>query len=45
MHYQADQNKFENLDENQIMQEDDLDYRSVRDRYRSLRERNKEERQ
>ena len=41
MHDQEGQNEFENSDEDQIMQEDDLDYSSVRDRYRSHRERNK----
>ena len=45
MHDQMGQNEFENLDEGQIMQEDDLDYSSVRDRSRSPRERNTGERQ
>ena len=44
MHDQVGQNEFENSDEDQIMQEDDLDYCSVRDRSRSLRERNTGER-
>ena len=35
-----DQSDFENSDEDQIIQEDDLDYNSVRDRSRSPRERN-----
>ena len=35
---------FENLDEDQIMQEDKLDYSSVWDRSRSPRERNTGER-
>ena len=39
------QSEFENLDEDQIMQEDDLDYSSVQDRSRSPRERNMGERQ
>ena len=41
---QVGQNKFENLDEDQIMQEDDPYYSSVRDRSRSG-ERNSGERQ
>ena len=45
MHDQMGQNEFENSDENQIMQEDDLDYSSVRDRCRSLKEKNTGERQ
>ena len=40
MHDQVDQSEFENSDEDQIMQEDDLDYSSVQDRSRSHRERN-----
>ena len=40
-----DQNEFENSDEDQIMQEDNLDYSSVRDRSRSPRERNTRKRQ
>ena len=40
MHDQVSQSNFENLDEDQIMQEDDLDYSSVLDRSRSPRERN-----
>ena len=39
------QNKFENSDEDQIMQEDDPDYSLVRDRSRPPRERNTGERQ
>ena len=42
---QVGQNEFENSDEDQIMQEDDLDYSSVRDRSRSPRKRNTGERQ
>ena len=45
MHDQVGQNEFENSDEDQIMQEDDLDYSSVRDRSRCPRERNTRERQ
>ena len=45
MHDQVGQNEFENSDEDQIMQEDGLDYSSVRDRSRSPRERNTGERQ
>ena len=45
MHDQVGQNVFENPDEDQIMQEDDLDYSSVRDRSRSPRERNTGKRQ
>ena len=45
MQDQAGINEFENSDEDHIMQEDDLDYSSVRDRFRSPRERNTEERQ
>ena len=45
MHDQEGQNEFENSDEDQIMQEDDPDYSSVRDRSRSPRERNTRERQ
>ena len=45
MHDQVGKNEFENSDEVKIMQEDDLDYGSVRDRSRSPRERNTEERQ
>ena len=44
MHDQVDQNEFENSDEDQIMQKDDLDDSSVRDRCRSPRERNTGER-
>ena len=44
MHEQVGQSEFENSDENQIMQEDDLEYSSVRDRSRSPRERNTGER-
>ena len=40
MHDQVGQNKFENSDENQVMQEDDPGYSLVRDRCRSPRERN-----
>ena len=40
MHDQVGQNELENSDEDQIMQEDNLDYSSVRDRSRSPRERN-----
>ena len=40
MHDQVGLSEFENLDEDQIMQEDDLDYSSVWDRSRSPRERN-----
>ena len=39
------QNKFENSDEDQIMQNDDPDYSLVQDRSGSPRERNMEERQ
>ena len=39
MHDQVGQNQFENSDEDQIIQEDNLDYSSVQDRSR-LRERN-----
>ena len=42
---QVGQKEFENSDEDQIMQEDDLDYCSVRDRSRSPRKRNTGERQ
>ena len=35
MHDQVGQNEFENSDQDQIMQEDDPDYSSVRDRSRS----------
>ena len=45
MHDQVCQNEFENLDEDQIMQEDDSDYSLVQDRYGSPRERNTRERQ
>ena len=45
MHNQVAQSEFENSDEDQIMEEDDPDYSSVRDRSRSSRERNTEERQ
>ena len=45
MNDQKGQNEFENSREDQIMQEDDLDYSSVRDRSRSPRERNTGERQ
>ena len=40
MHNQVGQNEFENSDEDQIMQEDNLDYSSVRNRSRSPKERN-----
>ena len=40
MYDQVGKNEFENSDENQIMQEDDLDYSSVWDRCRFLQERN-----
>ena len=40
MQDQVGQNELENSDEDQIMQEDDPDYRSVRDRFRYPRERN-----
>ena len=42
MHDQVGKSEFENSDEDQIMQENDLDYSSVRDRSRSPRERNTE---
>ena len=45
MHDQVGQSEFENTDEDQIIQEDDLDLSSVRDRSRSHRERNTGERQ
>ena len=45
MHDQVGQSDFENLDEDQMMQEDDLDYSSVRDRSRPPQERNTGERQ
>ena len=45
MHDQVGQCEFETSDEDQIMQEDDLDYSSVRDRSRSPRERNTDERE
>ena len=45
MHDQVDKNEFENLGRDQIMEADDLDYSSVRDRSRSSRERNTRERQ
>ena len=45
MRDEVDQNEFENSAEDQIMQEDDLDYSSVRDRSRSSREKNTGERQ
>ena len=45
MHDQVGQNEFENSDEDQIKQEDDLDYNSVWDRSRSPRERNTGEKQ
>ena len=38
MHDQLGKREFENSDEDQIMLEDDLDYSSVRDRCRFLRE-------
>ena len=38
MHDQVGQSEFENSDEDQIMHEDNLGYSSVRDRYRSPRE-------
>ena len=40
MRDQVGPNEFENSDEDQIMQEGDLDYSSVRGRSRSPRERN-----
>ena len=40
MHDQVVQNEYENSDENQIMQEDDPDYSSGQDRFRSTKERN-----
>ena len=43
-HDQVNQNEFQNLDEYQIILEDDLDYCSVLDKYRSPRERNTGER-
>ena len=45
MHDQVGQSEFENLDEDQIMQEDNLDYSSIWERSRSPRERNMGERQ
>ena len=45
MHDQVGQNEFENSDDDQIMQEDDFDCDSVRDRTTSLKERNTGERQ
>ena len=45
MHDQVGYNEFENSDENQIMQENDLDYSSVWDRSRSPKERITWERQ
>ena len=45
MHDQVGQNEFENSDEDQIMQENNPDYSSVRDRSRSSGERNTGERQ
>ena len=45
MHDQVGQNEFENSDEDQEMQEDDIDYSSVRDRSRSPTGRNTGERQ
>ena len=45
IHDPVGQNEFENSDENQIMQEDALDYCSVRDTSRSPWERNTVERQ
>ena len=45
MHDQVGKNEIENSDKDQIMQEDDSDYSSVRDRSVSLRERNTGERQ
>ena len=44
MHDQVGQSEFENSEENQIMQEDDLDYGSMQDRSWSPRERNTVER-
>ena len=44
IHNQVGQNEFENSDEDQIKQEDDLDYSSVRNRSRSPRERSTGER-
>ena len=45
MHDQVGQNQFENLEEDQTMQEDDPGYSSVQDRSRCPRERNTGERQ
>ena len=45
IHNQVGQNKFENSIEDQIIQEDDLDYSSVRDRSKYPTERNTGERQ
>ena len=45
MHDQMGQSEFKNSDKDQIIQEDDLDYSSVRDRSRFPRERNTGERQ
>ena len=45
MHDQVGQNEIENSDEDQIMQENNLDYSSVQDRSRSPRKRNTVERQ
>ena len=44
MHDQVSQSEFEDSDEDQIMQEDNLDYNTVRDRSRSTSERNTGER-
>ena len=43
MHDQVGKSEFENSDEDQIMQENDFDYSSVRDRSRFPRERNTRE--
>ena len=45
MHNQVGQSEFENSDEDQIMQEDELDYGSERDRSRSPRVKNSRDRQ
>ena len=45
MHDQVGQNEFETSDEDKIIQEDDLDYSTVRDGSRSSGERNTGERQ
>ena len=45
MHDQVGQNESENSDEDQIIQEDDLEYSLVLDRFKSSKERNTRERQ